>query len=52
MRKCQAFAQRGWNISVTEKQSGARVNGAINSAVEKLCESWKMKNRQTGNLTQ
>lgn len=32
------------------KQSRARVNSAINSAAEKLCGSWKMKNRQMGNM--
>lgn len=34
------------------KQSGVSVSGAINSAAEKLCESWKMRERQKGNLTQ
>lgn len=41
MRKCQAFAPEGVEYVCGRKQSGARVDGAINSAAEKVCESWK-----------
>lgn len=30
------------------KKSRVKVNGAINSVVEKLCENWQTKNRQMG----
>lgn len=53
MRKCHAFAQGGGVEYLCDRnQSGARVNCAINSAVEKLCGSWEMKKRQMGILTQ
>lgn len=53
MRKCHAFAQGGGvEYFCDRNQSGARVNGAINSAAEDLCESWEMKKRQMGILTQ
>lgn len=50
--KMPCVCPEGVEYFCDRKQSGAKVNGAINSAVEKLCESWKMKNRQMGNLTQ
>lgn len=50
--KMPCVCPEGVEYFCDRKQCGARVNGAINSAVEKLCESWKMKKRQMGNLTQ
>lgn len=47
MSKCHAFAQEGLEYFCDRKQSGARVNGAINSAVVKV---GKMKNRQMGDF--
>ncbi len=50
--KMPCVCPEGVEYFCDRKQSAARVNGAINSAVVKLCESWKKKNRQMGILTQ